>query len=330
MTASTSTSGTGFLTAKRREAIAGYMFILPYLIVTGIFVIGLLLYAFAISFTDQGATFDQQYDIVWFENYVRAFTDSEFLTTLANVFWYAFIVTILQTAGAVLLATVLNTRMRFQNFFRTLFYAPSVASSVVISMIFLLLYLRTGFINLFLGTLGLPDDINWLNNANGLFEILLPGEQRIENAFLRGPSVAWLAIMAMNIFTTIPTLMLMFLAALQDIPGQLYEAASLDGASKVQQFLRITLPLLRPTFVLVLVLSTIGTFQIFDQVAIMTDGGPLNTTSTPGYLIYRKILGLNTSAEAGFGCAMAFILASIIFLLTYLQRRFIEEGSTQD
>lgn len=312
---------------RRRETMTAYLFIAPYLIVTAVFVIGLLVYAFYISFTNQGATFDKSFGFVGLKNYARAFSDSQFLTTLANVFWYALIVTTLQTIGAVLLATVLNTKMRFKQFFRTIFYAPSVASSVVISMIFLLLYLRTGFINRFLSLIGLPSDTVWLNNANGLFEILIPGVDRISNPLLRGPSVAWMSIMAMNIFTTIPTFMLMFLAALQDIPGQLYEAASLDGATRIQQFFKITLPLLRPSFVLVIVLSTIGTFQIFDQVAIMTQGGPLNTTSTPGYLIYTKVLGQQTSAEAGYGCAMAFILAAIIFILTYLQRRFIERGS---
>lgn len=194
----------------------------------------------------------------------------------------------------------------------------------MISMIFLLLYLKTGFINRFLDIVGLPSETAWLQDSRGLFELLLPGQQTISNPLLRGPSVAWMAIMAMNIFTTIPTLMLMFLAALQDILGQLYEAASLDGATGIQQFFKVTIPLLRPTFVLVLVLSTIGTFQIFDQVAVMTQGGPANTTSTPGYLIYAKVLGQNTSPESGYGSAMAFILAAIIFL-TWLQRRFIEE-----
>ncbi len=313
------------LSNRTREAITGYIFIAPYLIVTGVFLVGLLVYALYISFTDQTATFDRTFQFVGLSNYIEALTNTQFLTTLANVFWYALIVTTMQTIGAVLLAVLLNSKMRFKQFFRTIFYAPSVASSVVISMIFLLLYLRTGYINRLLGLVGLPDDTTWLNNADGLFELIIPGVERISNPFLRGPSVAWMAIMAMNIFTTIPTFMLMFLAALQDIPGQLYEAASIDGASKVYQFFKITLPLLRPTFVLVLVLSTIGTFQIFDQVAIMTKGGPDNTTSTPGYLIYTKVLGEGTTAAAGLGCAMAFILAAIIFFFTFLQRRFIED-----
>jgi multiple sugar transport system permease protein len=316
--------------AKRGETLTAYLFLAPYLITAAIFTFGLMFYSFYISFTDQEGAIDKKFGFVGIDNYIRAVGDSQFLTTLANVVWYALIVTILQTIGAVLLATLLNSKMRFKQFFRTIFYAPSVASSVVISMIFLLLYLRTGFINRFLDIVGLPSDTAWLQNSRGLFEILLPGERTISNPLLRGPSVAWMAIMAMNIFTTIPTLMLMFLAALQDIPGQLYEAASIDGATKRQQFFKITLPLLRPTFVLVLVLSTIGTFQIFDQVAVMTQGGPANTTSTPGYLIYSKVLGEKTSPESGYGAAMAFILAAIIFFFTWLQRRFIEQGSQKD
>lgn len=316
--------------AKRSETMTAYLFIAPYLISAAIFTFGLMAYSFYISFTDQEGAIDKKFGFVGITNYINALGDNQFLTTLANVFWYALIVTTLQTIGAVLLATLLNSKMRFKQFFRTVFYAPSVASSVVISMIFLLLYLKTGFINRGLEIIGLPNDTAWLQNANGLFEILIPGDQTINNPLLRGPSVAWMAIMAMNIFTTIPTLMLMFLAALQEIPGQLYEAASIDGANKREQFFKITLPLLRPTFVLVLVLSTIGTFQIFDQVAVMTKGGPVNTTSTPGYLIYSKVLGEGASPESGYGAAMAFILAIIIFTLTFLQRRFIEQGSQKD
>jgi multiple sugar transport system permease protein len=319
-----------FSSARRTEALTAYLFLAPYLIVAAIFTFGLMFYAFYISFTDQEGAIDKKFGFIGLANYTNALKDPQFLTTLANVFWYAVIVTTLQTIGAVLLATLLNSKMRFKQFFRTIFYAPSVASSVVISMIFLLLYLKTGFINRFLDIIGLPSDTAWLQNQQGLIELLIPGEQSISNPLLRGPSVAWMAIMAMNIFTTIPTLMLMFLAALQDIPGQLYEAASIDGASKRQQFFRITLPLLRPTFVRVLVLSTIGTFQIFDQVAVMTQGGPANTTSTPGYLIYSKVLGEKTSPKSGYGAAMAFILAAIIFFFTWLQRRFIEEGSQKD
>jgi multiple sugar transport system permease protein len=143
----------------------------------------------------------------------------------------------------------------------------------------------------------------------------------------RGPSIAWVAIMAMNIFTTAPTFMIMFLAALQDIPIQLYEAAEIDGASKWRQFWSVTLPLLRPVILLVVVLGTIGTFQVFDQALIMTAGGPLDTTLTPVLLIYQKVLGSERTARAGYASAMAFLLGAVIFVFTFIQRRYVERGT---
>ncbi|MDQ5853091.1 MAG: sugar ABC transporter permease, partial [Chloroflexota bacterium] len=303
-------------------------FIAPYLIIAGVFTVGLLVYAFYISFTDLESTLQREVGFVGLDNYIQAFRDREFRTALLNVLWYFLIVTTFQTIFAILLATLLNGRIKGLRIFRTLFYAPSVTSSVVISMIFLWLYLPSGFINYALGLVGLPAGTAWMANPRGVIQNIasLFGTD-ITNSFLRGPSVTWTAIMAMNIFTTAPTLMLMFLAALQDIPEQVYEAAAIDGATGVRQFFSITLPLLRPTIVLVVVLGTIGTFQVFDQVALMTRGGPLNTTLTPTYLIYTKTLGSGTSANAALAAAMAFILAFIIFVITYLQRRYIESGT---
>lgn len=311
----------------RGEALTAYLFLAPYLIITAIFTVGLLLYAFYISFTNLQSTLQRNVQFVGLDNYIAAFRDPEFRLSLLNVFWYFIVVTTMQTIIAILLAVLLNKGVRGQRLFRTLFYAPSVTSSVVISMIFLWLYLRTGFINALLEGIGL-NGTPWMTNANGIFQNFasLFGLQ-ITNPVLKGPSVTWTAIMFMNIFTTAPTLMLMFLAALQDIPTSLYEASSIDGATGLRQFFRITLPLLRPTIVLVVVLGTIGTFQVFDQVSLMTKGGPLNTTLTPTFLIYGKTLGQNTSANAALGAAMAFILAAIIFVITFIQRRYIESGS---
>jgi multiple sugar transport system permease protein len=183
------------------------------------------------------------------------------------------------------------------------------------------LYLRTGFINYILGT-----NYAWLQTPNRLFAPLF-NALGLENvpAFFQGPSIAWTSIMFLANFTTIPTFMVMFLTALQDIPGHLYEAASIDGATGIRAFWSITLPLLRPVMALVVILGTIGTFQVFDQVAILTRGGPLKTTLTPAFLIYQKTLGTGTQAEAGFGAAMAWILAFIIIAITLIQRRVIEQ-----
>lgn len=319
--------------ARRREMIAGYLFLTPYLLVTLVFTLGVVLFAFYVSFTDYGIFTPPKW--VWFENFARAFQQKTFLQSLHNVFWYAVIVTPTQTAIAILLAVMLNAPMRFKQFFRTIFYAPSVTSSVVITLIFIWLYLRTGFINLLLNRLlGLVGvewaGLDWLGDPRGLIQLIvgafgvdIPSDQW----YLRGPSIAWMALMVQNIFTTAPTFMLMFLAALQDINPSVYEAASIDGANGWQRFWRITLPLLRPIIVLVIVLGTIGTLQVFDQIYLATSGGPLGTTNTPVYEVFTRALGKLGPIEMGYGSALAFILAVIIFAFTYIQRRFIEKGA---
>jgi len=320
---------------KRREALTAYAFISPYLIITLIFTIGVLVFAMYISFTHYNLFSSPEW--VGLKNYVDAIVKQDFRRSLVNVSWYVLIVVPTQTALAILLAVLLNAPMRGRQFFRTIFYGPSVTSSVVISMIFWWLYLQTGFLNLFLtealGLVGMSfKTVNWLNDPRGLFQLIarvFGGDITLQYWYLRGPSVTWMAIMFQNIFTTAPTFMIMFLAALQDIPPSLYEAAAIDGANKWRQFWNITVPMLRPIIVLVVVLGTIGTFQIFDQVKILTGGGPLKTTLTPVYLIYRDALGTSGPPRMGFAAAMAFLLAGIIFVFTFIQRRLIERGTEQ-
>jgi multiple sugar transport system permease protein len=320
---------------KRREALAAYAFISPYLITTLVFTIGVLIFAVYISFTQYNLFSSPEW--VGLKNYADAIAKEDFRRSLVNVGWYVLIVVPTQTALAILLAVLLNAPMRGQRFFRTIYYGPSVTSSVVISMIFWWLYLKTGFLNLFLtkilAVIGVSfKTVNWLNEPHGLFQLIAQvfgGDIASEQWYLRGPSVTWMAVMFQNIFTTAPTFMIMFLAALQDIPPTLYEAAAIDGASKRQQFWKITLPMLRPIILLVVVLGTIGTFQIFDQIKILTGGGPLKTTLTPVFLIYRDALGTSGPPRMGYAAAMAFLLAAIIFVFTFIQRSLIERGTEQ-
>jgi multiple sugar transport system permease protein len=319
--------------ARRQEMVAGYLFLAPYLVITLIFTVGVLLFALYISF--------HRYDLftppafVGVENFLRAFRTRDFVQSLHNVGWYALVVTVVQTALALLMAVFLNSKIRAKNAFRTIYYLPSVTSSVVISMIFWWLYLRTGYLNYFLenllGLVGIDfTRVEWLNNPRGLIQLIVSafgGNIPSSQWYLRGPSVTLMALMFQNIFTTIPTFMLMFLAALQDVPGSVYEAADIDGANARQQFFRITIPLMRPVILLVVVLGTIGTLQIFDQVKILTSGGPLGTTLTPVYMIYREALGTQGGIQMGYAAGMAFILAAIIFAFTFIQRRFIESGT---
>jgi len=324
---------------NRVTMLMAYGFLAPYLIITLIFTIGVILFAFYISFTD--------YDIftspVWvgLANYQRAFqgfvdpTQRDFIQSLYNVAWYSLIVIPVQTSLAILLAVLVNAPIRMKQFFRTVFYAPSVTSSVVITLIFMWFYLKTGYVNyLFsnvLGIFNIPwENVLWLGDPRGLIQLIVTafgGNIPSAQWFFRGPSIAWMAIMFQNIFTTAPTFMIIFLAAMQDINPTLYEAAAIDGASKRQQFWKITLPMLRPIILMVVVLGTIGTLQVFDQVYLATSGGPLGTSLTPVYLTFREALGQQGPIRMGYGAALAFILAIIIFSVTYLQRRFIERGT---
>jgi multiple sugar transport system permease protein len=320
---------------RRQSMIMGYLFLSPYLLITLMFTIGVIMFAIYISFT--------KYDIFtppqWtgLTNYAKAFrgfydpAQKDFVQSLYNVFWYSLIVVIFQTSLAIALAVLLNSRMKGKQFFRTLFYAPSVTSSIVITLIFMWFYLKSGYINFFLtrvfALVGMEwQNINWLGDPRGLIQLIVaPFGIKIASTqwYLRGPSIAWMAIMFQNIFTTVPTFMLMFLAALQDIPASIYEAAAIDGANGWQQFRKITLPLLRPIILLVVVLGTIGTFQVFDQVYLATKGGPLGTSLTPVYIIYREALGAMGPIQMGYAASLAFILAVMIFFFTFLQRRFI-------
>lgn len=319
--------------AKRNEAISAYMFLAPYLVVTLVFTVGVIIYAFYLSFTD----FNLFETPVWndFAHYRSLFQDKKFGRSLVNVFYYVVIVVTVQTTLALLLAVVLNAPIRFKQFYRTVFYAPSVTSSVVISFIFMWMYLKTGYINYAFSWVWALfgaewEAINWLNDPTGLFQIILDwftgGEVRIPSDlwYLRGPSITWMAIMAQNIFTTVPTFMIMFLAALQDVPPSLYEAASIDGANKRQQFFRVTVPMLRPIILLVVVLGTIGSWQIFDQVAILTAGAPLDTTLVPVYFIYSEGFGINGPPRMGYAAQRAMVLTVIILAFTFLQKRYIE------
>lgn len=335
MASTTSTARRGVFSSRRArdEAAAAYLFISPYLLVTLIFKVGVILFAIYVSFTSFNLFDPPRW--VGINNYTRTITDPKFIRSLVNVFYYALIVVPVQTVLALGLATLLNSKIRGSQYFRTIFYAPSVTSSVVISLIFWWLYLKTGYVNLFFtrlwGLFGAEwATVEWLNHPVGLFQLIaraVGGEIPSSLWFLHGPSVTWMALMFQNIFTTAPTFMIMFLAALQDVPPSLYEAASIDGANKWQQFRKITIPMLRPVMLLIIVLGTIGAWQIFDQVAILTAGGPLDTTLTPVYFIYTEAIGENGPPRMGYAAAMAFILAVIIFAFTYVQRRFLERGT---
>lgn len=323
--------------------MAGWLFMSPALLIFLIFLVIPILFALYFSFTDwNGISPPAAAQFVGVENYQTVLVEggirqSDFFKALKNTTYFALGVVPIQTALSLLLAVVVNQRLlRFKSFFRTAYYFPSITASVAISLIFLFLYQKSGLINriLELLTFGAWEPIAWMSDSRGLVHIVLEAlgvTLRDGPAFLSsevlgltvwdwisGPSVALSAIMIMNTWTTLGTMMVIFLAALQDIPGHLYEAAQIDGATAWPTFRRITLPLLRPTLFFIVTLGLIGTYQVFDQIYVMSSGGPAKTTLTMAYMVYRN--GFRNS-EMGLGAAIAILLFLIIFALTMIQRR---------
>lgn len=264
----------------------------------------------------------------------------DFFLSLKNTVYFVIGVVPIQTALALILAVILNQRwLKAKGFFRTAFYFPSVTSSVVISIIFMWMFTRGGIVNSVIGTV-FPDynAVTWLDDSNGLIHNILGllgvtrstvGEwasQRVAGLtlwdWISGPSVTMFTIMILNTWTTIGTLMVIYLAALQNIPNSVYEAAQIDGATALQTFRRITLPLLAPTTFFVVTLGLIGTFQVFDQIFVISSGGPAKTTLTIAYIVYEN--GFNNSAM-GLAAATALVLFAIIFVFTMIQRLFTSE-----
>lgn len=309
------------------DALAGWLFIAPALLLLTVFIFWPIVQVFWISF-HEWSVIEPEKPWRGLGNYRDMFRDPDFKIALRNTIWFAVIVVPVQTFLGVLLAVLANRAIPGKAFFRTSFYFPSISSSVVISLIFIWLYQQNGLINFVLRKLGFTTpQPPWLSNPKGVIEMLLNtiGIDNV-NVWFQGPSVALLSIMMMNIWTTMGSLMVIFLAGLQGIPGDVYEAAALDGASKRQQFFQITIPLLRPVIFFVVTLGFIGTFQVFDQIFVMTSGGPAKTTLTLGYLVYEQAF---KGFAMGSACAIAIVLFAIILSIYLVQRKFIQETGNE-
>jgi multiple sugar transport system permease protein len=280
-----------------RQWLTAYLFLSPFLLFLLVFIAGAVVLALWFSFTDYDLLSDPVF--IGLKNYDKALHDESFHQALRNVAVYTAGVVPAQTFIALVMAAILDQKLPFRRFFRIAWYLPCVASSVVTTLIFMWLFLPDGFINAALNFIGINARINWL------------GEE----------ATALPSIMFMNIWATAATMMLIFLAAIQDIPGPIYEAANLDGAGPIRQFFQITIPLLRPAIFLVVLLGTIGCFQLYDQVKIATNGGPNGATTTVTYLIWKE--GFR-DLNMGYASALGVILFAGIFLVSLVQRRFLD------
>lgn len=293
-----------FSKKERREAGQGYLFLLPALLVLGVFVIAPILYAVFLSFHKVELIGGASYEFRGLDNFMKVTFDDRAIIALKNTAIYVAIVVPTQTFLALVLASSLNAGLKGQKFFRIVYFLPTLTSSAVLTLIFMWMYNQNGLINYVLKFLNLPT-YNWIGD----------------------PDVALIAIMIMNIWATAPFFMVIYLAALQDIPDSHYEAAELDGAGPIQKFLHITVPNLRPVTSFVVIMGLIGTFQLFDQSYIFSggSGGPNNSTLTVVLLIYQY--AFKTLGTMGYATAIAFMLAIIILVATLLQRKFSKEES---
>ncbi|MFJ2780092.1 carbohydrate ABC transporter permease [Kitasatospora sp. NPDC087315] len=330
-----------------REGAWGWLFVSPMVLVLGLFLVLPILMALWVSllhWDGQSNPFSGQADFVGLQNYRNLFTEDGldralFATSMRNTLYYVVLTVPLQTVLALFLAIMVNQRMlRGKGALRTVFYFPSVTSSIAISTVFLFLFQGSGAVNRMLGWLGVKGP-NWFADPRGIVWVVLGwfgvsgpaqgggsaghGPLGLSwSEWFSGPSVAMCTLILMAVWTTSGTFMLIFLAALQNIPRELEEAAALDGVNRRQLLRHVTLPALRPVLFLVLTLGLISTWQVFDQVYVMGKGAPGNTTLTPAYLSYSA--GFD-NADYGQGAAIAFVLLAIILLLTALQRWVLRE-----
>ena len=236
---------------------------------------------------------------VGLNNYIKLLTDDKIFTkSLVNTTLFVLMGMSIGPTLGLLTALMLNQKVRFRSLFRTAYYLPVMTSLVVVSTIWVMLYNQHGLFNTILENLGLHK-IGWLSD----------------------PDVALISIAIASIWQGFGFETVIFLAALQSIPRELYEAAMMDGAGGWAQFRYITLPALKPVILFVYIIGIIGSYQVFDQVFVMTSGGPVYSTSTIVYYLYDKFRDL----RLGYASAIAYILFAILVIFSYLQMRLSRE-----
>ncbi|MBU6259259.1 MAG: sugar ABC transporter permease [Burkholderiales bacterium] len=285
---------------RNRDAVAGWSFLTPTLVLVTLFTLAPVLFAFYAAFHKMDIVSGQT-SWAGVRNLGYLWDDDKFWAACRNTLRYVVVVVPLQTALALALACLLNGRVRMRRAFVTLFFLPTLTSSAAMTMIFM-----------------------WLFNNNGLVTQALQAHFGITVRFLSDPHWALAIIMLMNVFSTTPQHMVVYLAGLQEIPQGLYEAMTLDGAGPIARHWHISVPQLTPITFYVVTMGLIGCFQVFDQAFILSggDGGPENSTLTFTLLIYQ--LAFKTYNTMGLACALAVVLTLIILGATLLLRRFVK------
>ena len=289
------------LNLKQREALTGWLFVSPALIGFGIFTFGAILYSLYLSFTDYDMFGTPEW--VGLENYIKAFTNDEyFYQYFGNTFYFAIVLVPVVLVISLFLAILINKKVgKLTKAYRVALFLPSITSTVAVSMVWLWIFNPDmGILNNFLTAIGFHNPPMWLSD----------------------PEWSKPALIIMRVWQMSGYYMLLFLAGLQTIPETLYEAAEVDGASSWQRFTRITVPMLSNTTFVVVILLIIESFNMFESIFVMTEGGPLGSTSTIMYYIYEQGF---MSYNMGYASALAWIFFALILVFTLIQFRFRRE-----
>ncbi len=313
--------------ARRRrsvfENVEAYLFLLPALAFLGVFKILPALFAIYISLFKwdiiQGAFrgLDNYVDILWADPTRSA----RFWQSLSTTLTYLVITIPLEMGLALVIAYVLFQKMRGRAIYRTIYYLPYVTSTVAAAAVFNWLYHpQYGTVNQLLGLVGIGPQ-RWLEEPDGVLAMIASAFGATLPAWTAGPSLALVSVAGFSIWHFLGFQIVIFLGGLGNIPAEYYEAARLDGASNRQLFTRITLPLLTPQIFFVFTIASIAVLRAFNEIFVLTNGGPLDTTRTVSMLVFRTFF---QQGQIGYGSALGVILTLIILGFTLLQFRVLE------
>jgi multiple sugar transport system permease protein len=286
---------------ERREALAGALMVSPSVVLLIVFFFIPVGLAFLLAFTN-ARLISPSISFIGLDNFTRLAEDPLFWKSLRNTLYFAVVVVPLQSAFALLLALLVNTRIRGTNFFRTLYFVPVVTSIVVVSILWKFMYQPDGLVNNVLQSLSfnVVQGTDWLNN----------------------PAAAMPAIIFMSIWQAVGFHMVIWLSGLQTIAPELYEAADLDGATQWQKFRYVTWPGLRNTRTFILVTITISALSLFAQINIMTNGGPLDATTT---VVFQAVRIGYQQQQTAYASAISLVFFVLVLVVSLVQRYLTRE-----
>lgn len=302
------------------DTLVGYGYLLPaFLVLLGFHFLPIL-YAFYISLFSWKIA---QGPFIGLDNYVNALTNPDFWDSLKVSVFYALGVIPGTLILAVLIGTALHQRIRGRGIYRLIYFIPYVTPAVAVALVWRwIFHAQYGILNYLLGQVGIPSQ-GWLVEPNSFLELLLQNLQTAIPGWLAGPSEALVAIMVFTIWHTLGFGTVIILAGLSNIPDEIYDAARMDGAERWPLLRHVTLPLLSPTLFFLTIVLTIGAFQSFNSIYVMTDpihGGPLGTTRNATMYIYQNFFEF---ARLGYASAVALLLLLIVLALTIVQLRVL-------